>query len=87
MRDDMQGGLLATLIAVPAVIICCGGGGFILAAITGGVGGWLSGVNGMIVLMIAAGAGLAARSIRRGREACALPDKGNHMERKINNES
>ena len=27
MRDDIQGGVLATLIAAPLMIVCCGGGG------------------------------------------------------------
>jgi len=27
VRDDIQGGVLATLIAAPLVIVCCGGAG------------------------------------------------------------
>lgn len=77
----MQGGLLATLIAAPAVIVCCGGGGVILAAITGAFGGWLSGLNGVIVLLIALAAGLTVRSIRRGRKASARPDTRNQAEK------
>lgn len=37
MRDDIQGGVLATLIAAPLVVVCCGGGGIALAAIIGAV--------------------------------------------------
>ena len=40
MRDDMQGGVLATLIAAPVMIVCCGGGSVALTAITDGSAAW-----------------------------------------------
>lgn len=60
MRDDMQGGVLATLIAAPLMIICCGGGGLALAAITGAVGGWIGGAGGLAAVLV-------WRSMRRAR--------------------
>ncbi|WFE77284.1 hypothetical protein [Roseinatronobacter sp. S2] len=68
MRDDLMGGILATAIAAPAVIICCGGGTVLLAGglgAMGAVGGWLSGVNGLSVVVAAAGVGLAWRGFLR----------------------
>ncbi|MFN3723982.1 MAG: hypothetical protein ACK4VZ_13140 [Paracoccaceae bacterium] len=67
MRDDLMGGLLATAVAAPVVIVCCGGGGVLLAGLTGAVGGWLSGLGGIAALIVAAGASLAWRSLRRRR--------------------
>lgn len=63
MRDDLMGGILATAVAAPVLIVCCGGGGVLLAGLTGAVGGWLGGIAALVV---AAGAALAWRSLRRG---------------------
>ena len=57
MRDDLMGGLLATAAAAPVLIICCGGGGIFLAGVigtVGAVGGWMSGLDGIAVLIAAA---------------------------------
>ena len=73
MRDDIQGGVLATLIAAPLMIICCGGGGVALAAITGAVGGWIGGASGLAAVLVATVAALAWRSQRRARAGCCEP--------------
>lgn len=65
MRDDLMGGVLATAVAAPVVIVCCGGGGVLLAGLSGAVGGWLSGLGGITALIVASGAALAWRSLRR----------------------
>ena len=67
MRDDMQGGILATMIAAPVVIVCCAGGGVALTAITGSVGGLLGGLEGVVILSGAAIAALTWRSRLRAR--------------------
>ena len=72
----------ATAIAAPIVVVCCGGGGVILAAIVGGIGGWMSGMGGLVTLIAALGAALLFRDVRRHRaakaggaqdETCRLP--------------
>ena len=73
MRDDIQGGVLATLIAAPFMIICCGGGCVALAAITGAVGGWIGGASGLAAVLVAAVAALIWRSRRRARAGCCEP--------------
>ena len=79
MRDDMQGGILATLIAAPVMIVCCGVGPVALTAITGAAGGWIGGVATTSVTAIAA---LTWRSLRRARssrcETAANSDVGAH---------
>ncbi len=70
MRDDIQGGMLATLIAAPLMIVCCGGGGIALAGIIGAVGGWIIGAEGLVAVMVAAVAALAWRSRRRAQAGC-----------------
>jgi membrane protein implicated in regulation of membrane protease activity len=67
MRDHHMGGLLAFLIAAPLMIICYAGGGVILAAILGGIGGWLTGLGGVVALLAAGIAMLIWRGIRRSR--------------------
>jgi len=73
MRDDIQGGVLATLIAAPLVFVCCGGGGIALAAIIGAVGGWISGAGGLVAVMMAAVAALTWRSRRRAQLGSCEP--------------
>lgn len=73
MRDDLQGGLLATLIAAPAVMVCCGGGGILLSAMTGVLAGWFSGLGGLATVLAAAVAALTVRSMR---PACPVPASG-----------
>ena len=82
MDDKHMGGLLAFVITAPIMVICCGGGGVILAAILGGIGGWLSGLGGIATVIAAFGAVLLVREIRRHRaakadgaqdETCCLP--------------
>ena len=53
MDDKHMGGLLAFVITAPIMVICCGGGGVILAAILGGIGGWLSGLGGIATVIAA----------------------------------
>ena len=65
MRDDLQGGGLATPIAAPVMIVCCGGGSVALTAITGAGGGWIGGVGGVATMSVAAVAALTWRSLRR----------------------
>lgn len=65
MRGDIQGGVLATLIAAPLMIVCCGGGGVALDAITGAVGGWIGGVGGLAAVLVAVVAALFWHSRRR----------------------
>lgn len=74
MRDDMQGGVLATLIAAPVMIVCCASGGVVLTAITGAVRGWIGGVSGVAIMSVAAVAALTWRSLRRARSGCCAPD-------------
>ncbi|GAB4283715.1 MAG: hypothetical protein Kow0058_02630 [Roseovarius sp.] len=76
MRDDWMGGLLAFAVAAPVMVVCCGGGGIAVAAILGGIGGWLSGwLSGLggVATMVAAGGGLLVwgeiRRRRAGRRA------------------
>ena len=69
MRDDIQGGLLATAIAAPVAMICCGGGGVILSAILAGIGGWLTGLGVIVTASVALVAALTVRQIRRKRSA------------------
>ena len=73
MHDDVQGGGLATLIAVPVMIVCCGGGSVALTAITAAVGGWIGGVGGVATLSVAAVAALTWRSLRRRRSNWSEP--------------
>ena len=80
MRDDMQGGALATLIAAPVMIVCRAGGGVALTAITGAVGGWISGVGGLAIMSVAAVAALTWRSLRRARSSCCAPDANSDAE-------
>lgn len=81
MRDDMQGGLLATLIAVPVVIVCCGGGGVALTAMTGAVGGRIGGVGGVVITSFAAVVALTWRSLRRAQSNCCAPDASSDAQR------
>ena len=81
MRDDLQGGLLATLIAAPLMIVCCGGGSVALTAITGAVGGWIGGFGGLGLLLAAAVAALTWRSRRRARANCCETDAASELER------
>ena len=74
MRGDMQGGVLATLIAAPVMIVCCAGGGVALTAITGAVGGWISGVGGVAIMSVSVVAALTWRSLRRARSGSCMPD-------------
>ncbi|KRS13409.1 hypothetical protein [Roseovarius indicus] len=69
MDDKHMGGLLAFVIAAPIMVICCGGGGLILAAILGGIGGWLTGLGGIAAVVTAIGAALVVREIRRSGSA------------------
>ena len=64
MRDNIQGAVLATLIAAPVMIACCGGGGVALAAIMGAVGGWIGGAGGLAAVLVAVVAALVWRSRR-----------------------
>lgn len=73
MRDDLQGGLLATLIAAPVVMVCCGGSGVVLAAITAALGSWFSGAGGFALFLVASAAALTWRSVRRARATSVLP--------------
>lgn len=82
MRDDIQGGVLATLIAAPLVIVCCGGGGVALAAIAGAVGGWIGGASGLVAVLGTAVAVLIWRSRRRARAGCCAPDIPSERQRK-----
>ena len=77
MRDDLQGGLLATVVAAPIIMVCCGGGGLLLAATAAAVGGWFTGLGGLVTILVVAIAALTMRSIRRARAGCALPDPDN----------
>ena len=65
MSDRHMGGFMAIVIAAPIMIVCCGGGGFILAAIFGGIGGWLSGLSGIATVVAAFAVGLLIRTLRR----------------------
>jgi len=95
MRDGLQGGLLAFVVAGPIMIICCGGGGVFLAAILGGIGGWLSGLGGITTVIAASGAVLlllevmrhrAARAVGLQDETCCLPNtKAKHGADEIEN--
>ena len=67
MRDGLQGGVLATLIAAPVMIVCCGVGPVALTAITGAVGGWIGGVGGLATMSVATVAALTWHSLRRTR--------------------
>ncbi|WP_146190433.1 hypothetical protein [Palleronia abyssalis] len=60
-----MGGLLAFAVAAPVVVVCCGGGTAVLAALFGGIGAWLSGVNGIAVLVLAGLTYLIVRALRR----------------------
>ena len=83
MRDDIQGGVLATLIAAPVMIVCCGVGPAAVTAITGAVGGWIGGVGGVATMSVAAVAALTWRSLRRRRSNWPAPkadlDVGAHF--------
>ncbi len=81
MRDDLQGGLLATLIAAPLLVICCGGGGVLLAATAVALGGWFTGLGSLGAILVTAIAALTIRSIRWARTACVLPDTDNETEK------
>lgn len=65
MRDNLMGGLLAFGIAAPVVVVCCGGGTAVIAALVGGVGAWLSGMNGIAMLVLAGLTFLIVRALRR----------------------
>lgn len=74
MRDDIQGGVLATLVAAPLMIVCCGGGGVAVAAIAGTVGGWIGGFGGLAIVLVSAVAVLIGRGQQRARADCCEPD-------------
>lgn len=81
MRDNIQGGVLATAVAAPLVIVCCGGGGVALTAITGAVGGFFGGFGGLAIAMIAAVAALIWRGRRSAQADCCetgVPPKRAH---------
>ena len=65
MRDNLMGGLLAFGISAPVVVVCCGGGTALLAALFGAVGAWLSGGNGIAVLVLAGLTYMIASALRR----------------------
>lgn len=65
MRDNLMGGLLAFGVAAPVLVVCCGGGAAVLAALFGGIGAWLSGMNGIAVLVLAGLSYLIVRALRR----------------------
>ena len=67
MRDNLMGGLLAFGVAAPVLVVCCGGGAAVLAALFGGIGAWLSGMNGIAVLVLAGLSYLIVRAIRRSQ--------------------
>jgi hypothetical protein len=76
MRDDLMGGALATAVAAPVLIVCCGGGGVLLAGFGGAIGGWLTGLTGVSVLLAAAAVALTWRTMRRSKkhgDCCAQP--------------
>ena len=79
MRDDMQGGVLATLIAAPVMIVCCGVGPVALTAITGAVGGWIGGVGGVATMSVAVVAALTWRSLRRTRSGWSEPKANSNL--------
>ncbi|WP_426037811.1 hypothetical protein [Cypionkella sp. TWP1-2-1b2] len=81
MRDDIQGGVLATLIAALVMIVCCAGGGVALTAITGAVGRWIGGGGGVAIMSVAAVAALTWRSLRRARSSCGAPDANSDARR------
>ena len=73
-KENDKSGLLAVLIAVPALAICCGGGGVLLASaagLFGALGGWLTGLGGVATMIGAFGALLLVRTARRRRAAYA----------------
>lgn len=73
MRDDLKGGLLATVVAAPVVMVCCGSGGLVLAALTGALGGWLGSGGGILTVLLASIGALTVRSIRRARASLSGP--------------
>lgn len=73
MRDDLQGGVLATAVAAPVVIVCCGGGGVVWAAITGAVGGWAFGFGGLATVLVAALAALTVYAVWRRQRRLTRP--------------
>lgn len=74
MRDNLMGGLLAFGIAAPVLIVCCGGGAAPLAVMFGGIGAWLSGLDGLSIALVAALAFLVVREVRRAAKRRALPE-------------
>ncbi|WP_375567559.1 hypothetical protein [Oceaniradius stylonematis] len=76
MRDDLMGGALATAVAAPVLIACCGGGGILLAGFVGAIGGWLTGLTGISVLLAAAAVALTWRTMHRtgkSGDCCVQP--------------
>lgn len=65
MHDKLMGGLLAFGIAAPALIVCCGGGTVLPVAVFGGIGAWLSGLQGISIALALAFAFLVIREVRR----------------------
>jgi len=76
MHDDLQGGLLATLVAAP-IVVACYGGAVLLAAAAVVVGGGFTGLGGLDTMLVVAVAALTMLSMGRAGMACALPDIDN----------
>jgi hypothetical protein len=57
------------------VVVCCGGGTAVLAALFGGVGAWLSGMNGIAVLVLTSLTYMIVRALRRSHmKRASSPD-------------
>ena len=70
MKDSMKGGLLAFTIAGPVVVICCGGKAILAGSLFGGALGFLTGVDVLGMVLLAAVGGiviLLARNLIRAR--------------------
>lgn len=66
MSDKPLAGILAAIVAVPAVVVCCGGTALIASAF-GGLTSWLSGFSANTALLIAlvtAGVFMGSRQLR-----------------------
>ena len=64
MSDRTLGMIVATAIAAPVVVICCGGGLALAGSALTGLGGWLSGANLPLSLLMAGAAGALVFALR-----------------------
>ena len=66
--NGSKGGLLALVIAVPAMVACCVGGAALFAGAAGAIGGWFTGTGVVTTLLLGLAATLFVRAWQKNRK-------------------